>query len=81
MQLTIMKTQYERVHLTDTQITEVAKAKLERMLYPGEYLRKDGDKWIVKQDDPHHYHGSVGEVYVRDATELDKAIFKVLDHL
>ena len=34
--------------------------------------------WLT-QDDPHWRHGSVSEEKVRKATELDLAVFKVLE--
>jgi hypothetical protein len=73
---------YQEFELTDKAALEVTIEKLEQLVSPGEYLRevKEGKKtkWVLKQDDPHHYHGSISEHFVRDATDLDIAVFKVL---
>lgn len=75
----------QEFELTDKAATEVAIEQLERLVSPGEYLRevKEGKKTklVLKQDDPNHRHGSISEHFVRDATELDIAVFKVLEAL
>lgn len=81
-----MKIEYferKQVDLTDEQVLQVTKAQLMRLVYPGEYLRYDGKKGkaVLKQDDPNWRHGSVSEEYIRDATELDLAVFRVLEAL
>lgn len=75
----------QEFELTDKAANEVAIKQLEQLVYPGEYLRevKEGKKTklVLKQDDPDHRHGSISEEYVRDATDLDVAVFKVLTAL
>ncbi len=81
MDINFNRTVYEKLILPDTAVVEVTRRKLLQMVYPGEYLRKEKGKVVVKQDDPHWRHGSVSEDYVRDATDLDIAVFKVLQEL
>ncbi len=71
----------EEIHLTEDTVNKVAIDRLCQMLNGGEYLRTDNEKVYLKQDDPDWRHGSVSEVIVREATELDIAVFKVLDEL
>lgn len=72
----------ETITLTEEQVRSITRRKLLELVNPGEYLRTEKDgKIVLKQDDPHWRHGSVSEVYVRDATALDIAIFKVLENL
>jgi hypothetical protein len=76
---------YEDIVLSDKEVIEVTKNKLYSLLDGGEYLRegkKDGKTiTYLKQDDPDHRHGSISEVIVREATNLDIAIIKVLEVL
>ncbi len=72
---------YEDIDLNDQAVYDVTVKRLQQLLGNGEYLRTENGKVVVKQDDPGWRHGSVGEEYVRDATELDIAIFKVLNTL
>lgn len=69
----------EEFILTEETVKEVTKKYLRSFLNGGEYLRKEKGKIYLKQDDPEWRHGSVSEETVREATELDLAIFKVLD--
>ena len=82
MKLRHAETVYTDVHLSLGEEDEVTLHNLYRMVSPGEYLRtkKDGTIWLM-QDDPGHRHGSISEEYVRDATELDIAIFAVIKEI
>ena len=76
---------YQEFELTDKAALEVAIKQLEQLVSPGEYIREvkvgKETKLVLKQDDPDHRHGSISEEYVRDATDLDVAVFKVLKAL
>lgn len=71
----------EAVDLPQSAMKQVTKAYLLSMVAPGEYLRTIGGKVWVCQDDPEWRHGSVDEEVVREATQLDVAVFKVLETL
>jgi hypothetical protein len=85
MMIKISHTVHQEVDLSDYQVDDIVLKKIARMLGAGEYLRKvpaskgNKAKLVVKQDDPNWRHGSVQEYYVRDATELDIALFTVQD--
>ena len=85
MKIKLSRTVHEDVDLDDYQVDTIVLKKIARMLGAGEYLREvpaskgKKTKLVVKQDDPDWRHGSVSEYYVRDATELDIALFKVRD--
>ena len=65
--------------LTKKDKQQAARLILNELIYPAEYLRNiNGEMWLT-QDDPHWRHGSVSEEKVRKATELDLAVFKVLE--
>ena len=81
MKIEIEYFERKQIDLTEVQVLQVTKAQLMRLVYPGEYLRYDGNKAVLKQDDPNWRHGSVSEEYIRDATELDLAVFRVLEAL
>lgn len=78
MQISIIESVEKKVYLSDYNIKEVTKQKLKSMLDGGEWLRTKEGKKIVTKDEDNWRHGSVSEDYVRDATELDLAIFTVL---
>lgn len=85
MKIKISRTVYEEVDLSSHEVDTIVLKKIATMLGEGEYLREESigkgktTKLVVKQDDPDWRHGSVQENYVRDATELDIALFKVRD--
>ena len=85
MKIKISRTVYEEVDLSSREVDDIVLRKIRTMLGAGEYLREEAvgkgnkTKLVVKQDDPDWRHGSVQEYYVRDATELDIALFKVRD--
>lgn len=81
MEITYNRTVTEYLQLPAYTVTEIAAKKIEQMLGEGEYLREENGKVVVKQDDPWHRHGSISEHNVRDATELDIALFAVLKAL
>ena len=76
------ETTVTEINLSTADLDEITLHRLYQMVSPGEYLRtkKDGTIWLM-QDDPDHRHGSISEEYVRDATELDVAIFAVIKEL
>lgn len=78
MKIQIQKVSYEDIYLSDSNVKEVTSNKLKSMLGKGEWLRTRDGKQIVTKDEDNWRHGSVYEDYVRDATELDLAIFTVL---
>jgi hypothetical protein len=69
---------YEEINLTEETVNEITIKRLQMLVSPGEYLRTENGKTLLKQDDPGWRHGSVSEEVVREATELDIAVFKVL---
>lgn len=85
MKIKLSRTVYEEVDLSAHEVENIVLKKIAMMLGAGEYLREvpvgkgKKTKLVVKQDDPDWRHGSVQEYYVRDATELDIALFKVRD--
>jgi hypothetical protein len=85
MKIKISHNVHQEVDLSDHLIDEIVLKKIDMMLGDGEYLREVPigkgmkTKLVVKQDDPNWRHGSVSEEYVRDATDLDIALFKVRD--
>jgi len=85
MEVTLYKTVSEKVNLSDDTVKDITVRRLQRMLDGGEYLRevkvKNKTITMLKMDDPDHRHGSISEVDVREATELDKAIIYVLQTL
>ena len=81
MEIKVNKTVREIINLNENEVNEIATKRLLQLVAPGEYLREEKGKIILKQDEPHWRHGSVSEDYVRDATELDIAVFKVLKAL
>ncbi len=77
------------INLSNDEVITITKAKLYELVYPGRYLQRkwdpklkpeDRELWLA-HDDPNWRHGSVSTEYVRPATELDKAIFLVIDNL
>lgn len=71
----------ESITLTSVTVTTVTKNKLMSLVYPGEYLRTKKGVTYLYQDDPDWRHGSVSEIVVREATQLDKAVFILLEEL
>lgn len=79
-----MKFKYERLvtqelDLTQEEIEIIAKQYLRSLIGRNTYLRTENGKIVVKKDDPYHRHGSISEEYVRDASEMDITIFKLLE--
>lgn len=81
MKVNVSRVSYEEIELSDANVIDITRRKLLEMVYPGEYLRTESGKVVVKQDDPSWRHGSVHEEYCRDATEFDIAVFTVLASL
>lgn len=81
MQVEIAKTTYEKVNLSNAQVRSIVQTYLRNLCSAGEYLRTiDGVVWLM-EDDPDHRHGSIREMKVRQATEIDKAAFVLLDYI
>lgn len=81
MKVKFYKSVLEEINLPEDAVNEVTINRLKQFLNGGEYLREEKGKTWLKQDDPDWRHGSVSEVVVREATELDIAVFKVLKAL
>jgi hypothetical protein len=82
MKITVYETKATDINLDRRQMKEVTLAYLMSFVRPGEYLRTDHNgKLVLKMDDPYHRHGSISEEYVRDATELDIAVFDIIGRL
>lgn len=79
MKIKHIKTTVEELNLTDQTVDEITTNRLKMMLNGGEYIREQDNKTWLKCDDPNWHHGSVFELTIREATELDLAVFKVLD--
>ncbi len=79
MDITIHKTVSEVVRISEEETKRITKAYLRSLVAPGEYLRTNNGVVQVWMDDPHHRHGSIDEVYVRQATERDVAVFRALE--
>lgn len=71
---------HEKVNLTDETINSVATHRLKQLLGEGEHLREKDGKFIVTKDQETFGRG-FGEDYVREATDLDIAVFMVLGAL
>lgn len=72
---------YHDIVLSDSDIRKVTIHQLQRLIEPGEFIRKiDGQDYLM-QNDPDWRHGSVHEYGVRPATELDKAVIYLLNEL
>ena len=69
----------QELDLTKEESRRITKEYLRSLVGFNNYLRTDKGKAVVKEDDPNHRHGSISEEYVRDATEMDIAIFKLLE--
>lgn len=82
MKITIHSQKSDIVTLSNSNIIEVTKNKLMRLVHPGEYLVRgsDGNLWLAKDED-NHRHGSVSTELIRLGTNLDLAVFQVLGAL
>ena len=82
MKVDIVRKVFETIELDDKTALKVTQKTLLRLVEPGEYLRTDANGAIfLMQDDPNWRHGSVSEEVVRRATDIDVAVFKVIDYL
>ncbi len=73
------RTVYDDLYLTDETINHVAIHRLEQLVGKGFYLSDKDGKFIIVKDEE---RGSCfSSEYVRDATDLDIAVFKVLTAL
>lgn len=77
MEIEVSENITRKVHLTERQMDLIATSYLRRMLRPGEYIRDDNGKRMLVRDD-FMGHGSPVTRFVREATELDEAVYKVL---
>ena len=77
MQLTVYETIPKNINLSKQQMKEVTIQYLKELVHPGEYIREiDGDTYVMMDDD--HYHGSISEIRVRPASDLDIQVFNML---
>lgn len=85
MKITYQESMTKTVDLPIDTVRDVTINYLRMLIAPGEYLREekvDGKKvTVLKQDDPDHRHGSISEVFVRVATELDIQSYTMLQLL
>lgn len=81
MKITVYETIEKYINLNTKQMKEVTQAYLMSLVSPGEYLRTDHTGKLVLKTDVHYRHGSIGEEYVRDATEFDIAVFDIISRL
>lgn len=77
MQIQIDKLSTETVILSEYNIKTVVKDYLKSKLYPGEFLSERDGKTYLKAEEEHS-RGSSSSYVVREATELDKAIWVIL---
>jgi hypothetical protein len=78
MNITIYETVSKKVNIDRKQMKEITVSYLKSMVDPGEYIREEKGKLVVKRDEQWNRHGSIMEEYVRDACEFDIAIFDML---
>jgi len=76
MKIKVAETVYRDVNLPEHIVDEVTERRLMALVKPGEYLSPDG-KFLKKDED--YGHGSITSKVVREATDLDRAVFAVLD--
>lgn len=79
-----MKVTYYRPYvftLSEDDMVKATKQTLKALVHPGEYLRNVKGKMWLTRDDPNWRHDNVSEDYIREATELDLAVFTVLEVL
>ena len=81
MDVTYTHTELRSIYLPEANVRDIIERRLSKFLDGGEYLRVEDGKVYLKQDDPEWRHGSVREETVREATELDKAIFLIFKAL
>lgn len=83
MRITISQTVQHDVTLSDDDIERATLNYLKSIVRPGDYLQeKDGKTLLIQcEEDLYGSHSSFSEKVVREATELDKAVFTVLSHL
>lgn len=77
MKVTITKTISEDVFLNNQTVNEVVRNKLFQMLDSGTFIKKiNGKDILCCWEDTGH--GSGLDISIREATDLDKALLKVL---
>lgn len=77
MKITVHTCVKHDVELTDYQVKEITINYLKSLLQPGQFLRVEDGKMVVKKGNPLLSDGE----HVREASELDMAIFKVLERI
>lgn len=75
MLVNVRRTFFEEIDIPSETVNEIVERKLLQMVSPGEYIKDDEVMRVV--DNGH----SIFAICVRDATELDKAVFKVLKEI
>jgi hypothetical protein len=81
MKIRIEHRTYEEYDISNEKANEIARKRLYELINPGEFLLTKNGKIALMRNDPYWRHGSMDEIYVRDATELDIAVFEVLKYL
>lgn len=77
MKVRVSKTVFDDVILSEANINEITRARLQKIFYPGDYLAvKDGVLWVAEDEDCRH--GTPSTNYLRPATELESAAWRVL---
>lgn len=77
MDIEISKTSFETVHLSDNQVSDIAKRYLKKMLYPGEWISAD-DRLMADEE---HYHGSTNTKDYGAASAKQQAAWIMLLHM
>lgn len=79
MKLTIKKVNYEEIELDDRQMRDVALAYFKKF-FPHSGIQYHNKKlWVYEWEDTGHGSGLTN--YIREATEKDKFINKVMDFI
>lgn len=80
MEISYVRRSTETINLPMETVNELTCKRLRQLVHPGEFLQPRGDKVYLRADDE-HYHGSTTSHDVREATQLDIAVFTVLKAL
>lgn len=77
MDIEIAKTSFEKVSLTDKQVMEITMKQLKKLLQPGEWI-SPSNRLMIEDE---HRHGSVSNLDVGQATELQLAAWTMINRL
>lgn len=79
MRVNIRRNFFEEIDIPSETVDEIVQRKLLQIVSPGEYMEeKNGTYKVMKVD--HHRH-SISTEFVREASDLDKAVFTVLSFI